>query len=254
MPLLHLVIPFLDEEATLGTITDRVVACRWPEGWSVRIVLVDDGSGDTASRAAARLAAAHGFSLLRHPVNRGKGAALRTAFAHVVEHANDDDLVGVQDADLEYDPADLARMIETIEQAPARIDAAFGNRWAAGQPSTVRRIHRLGNRVLTMISNRLTGLGVSDMECCFKVIRIPMLRTLLPDLDEDRFAIEPQLAAALARHDARVTEVAVSYEPRSFAEGKKIGIADGFAAIGAMVREWGRTRRHRRRQHDRGRA
>ena len=246
MPVIHVVIPFLDEESTLETIVSKLDACAWPDDWSGRIVLVDDGSGSSAAEAAAALAADRTeppITLIRHDVNRGKGAALRSGFEAIIGSADDEDLMAIQDADLEYDPGDLVTIVEEIRRSDPPADAAFGNRWNDRQASTIRRVHRLGNRLLTMLSNALTGLSVNDMECCYKVIRIPMLRTILPDLDEDRFAIEPQLAAALARHHARVIEVPVAYEPRSFAQGKKIGFRDGVAAIAAIIREWRRSRR-----------
>ncbi len=246
MPVLHLVIPFLDEEATLGTIVERVQGCPWPNGWSARVILVDDGSDHPAAESARLLAERLGAVLLRHEVNRGKGAALRTGFRHAVDTAAPDDLVGVQDADLEYAPGDLVPIVAGFQQQGAAIDAAFGNRWTGERRSAIRRVHRFGNRMLTRLSNTLTGLQVSDMECCYKVVRVPMLERILPDLDEDRFAIEPQLAASLARHGARVVEFPVSYDPRSFAEGKKIGVGDAISAFASMLREWRRTRRHRR--------
>ena len=249
MPVIHVVIPFLDEESTLETIVSKLDACVWPDGWSSRLVLVDDGSGKSAADAARSLTehrSGSPITLFRHDENRGKGAALRTGFEAVVDTASAEDLVAIQDADLEYDPADLITIIEAIQDSTPPADAAFGNRWSDLQASTIRRAHRLGNRLLTRLSNAMTGLAVTDMECCYKLIRIPMLRTILPDLDEDRFAIEPQLAAALARHGARVIEVPVSYEPRSFSQGKKIGFGDGVAAIVAIVREWRRTRRFSR--------
>jgi dolichol-phosphate mannosyltransferase len=246
VPVLHLVIPFLDEDATLGTIVERVQACDWPNGWSVRIVLVDDGSGPEAAASARELAARTGAVLLRHEVNQGKGAALRTGFSDAISAASPDDLAGVQDADLEYAPGDLVPIVAAFQQRGAAIDAAFGNRWTGERRSAIRRVHRFGNRMLTRLSNAFTGLRVSDMECCYKVMRLPMLERILPDLDEDRFAIEPQLAAALARHGARVVEFPVSYDPRSFSEGKKIGLGDAISAFAAMLREWRRTRRHRR--------
>ena len=249
MPVLHLVIPFLNEESTLHTIVDRLQACHWPEGWTASVVLVDDGSDEEAARASEDLAEARGLldlRLIRHDVNRGKGAALRTGFASVIRTASDDDLVGVQDADLEYDPADLSRMITEIIEAAPRVDGAFGNRWSGERDTAIRRIHRLGNQTLTRISNLFTGFSISDMECCYKVMRVPMLKKVLPDLDENRFAIEPQITAALARHGALLIETPVSYEPRSFSDGKKIGFRDGVAAVNAMIREWRRTRRHRK--------
>ncbi|MDE0888150.1 MAG: glycosyltransferase family 2 protein [Phycisphaerales bacterium] len=247
MPVLHLVIPFLNEQDTLETVVGRVEQVIWPRGWSVRMILVDDGSSEDAATSAAALRDRHpDLQLLRHASNFGKGAALRTGFAQAIEHADAADLVGVQDADLEYAPSDLVQFVETFGLDDASIDAIVGNRWLELQPNVIRRVHRLANGFLTLVSNRLTGLKIHDMECCYKLIRVPMLRKILPDLDEDQFAVEPQIAAALARHGARVAEVGVSYDPRSFAEGKKIGVRDGFDAVASMIREWRRSRRHRR--------
>ena len=249
MPVIHVVIPFLDEESTLATIVSKLDACVWPSGWSSRIVLVDDGSSKPAGDAAKALAddaSDSRITLLRHNENRGKGAALRTGFESMVDTAAEGDLVAIQDADLEYDPVDLLAIIKAIQSAVPPADAAFGNRWTDLERSTIRRAHRLGNRLLTRLSNAMTGLAVTDMECCYKVFRIPMLRTILPDLDEDRFAIEPQLAAALARHGAHVIEVPIHYEPRSFSQGKKIGFGDAVAAIASILREWRRTRKFSR--------
>lgn len=246
MPVLHVVIPFLDEGSTLVDIVDRLEGCSWPDGWSTRIVLVDDGSGSEGAATACGLAEdREAVHLVRHRTNQGKGAALRTGFGLVLDVAAEVDLVGVQDADLEYSPQDLSRLVETM--IDSRADAAFGNRWGAGTTGAMRRVHRLGNRTLTWLSNRLTGLSVTDMECCYKIMRIATLRTILPDLDEDRFGIEPQIAASLARHDASIVELDVAYAPRSFAEGKKIGPRDGIEAVSTMIREWRRTRRFRSR-------
>ncbi len=247
MPVLHLVIPFLNEQATLETVIERIEQVVWPAGWTVRTTLVDDGSDTNAASSAAALRDRHPqLELLEHEANLGKGAALRTGFSHVLEHADDSDLVGVQDADLEYAPSDLVRFIETFDQNGASVDAIVGNRWLEIQPNVIRRAHRIANGFLTNASNRLTGLKINDMECCYKIIRVPMLRRILPDLDENHFAVEPQIAATLARHGARVTEVGVSYDPRSFAEGKKIGLKDGLEAMTSMIREWRRSRHHRR--------
>jgi dolichol-phosphate mannosyltransferase len=243
MPVLHLVIPFLDEEATLEEVVSKVERVDWPVDWSARMILVDDGSAETARAVAASLQDHHDdVVLLAHAANRGKGAAVRTGFKHILDAAADDDLVGIQDADLEYDPADLVRFVQTFGLHPAT-DAVVGNRWLEVQPNVVRRAHRFANGLLTLTSNLFTGLKIHDMECCYKVMRVPMLHRILPDLDEDHFGVEPQLAAALARHGASVAEVGVSYDPRSFAEGKKIGLRDGFEALSAMLREWRRSRR-----------
>ena len=249
MPVLHLVIPFLDEEATLEEVVSKVERVAWPDGWSVRVMLVNDGSGETATAMATSLRDLHdGVELLAHAENRGKGAAVRTGFKHALDTAADDDLVGIQDADLEYDPADLVRFVQTFDRTPDT-DAVVGNRWLEVQPNVVRRAHRFANGLLTLTSNVFTGLRIHDMECCYKVMRVPMLRRILPDLDEDHFGVEPQLAAALARHRASVAEVGVSYDPRSFAEGKKIGLRDGFEALSAMFREWRRSRRAAKAPH-----
>ena len=242
MPVLHLVIPFLDEEATLEEVVSKVERVAWPSGWSARMVLVDDGSAETARSVSTSLQEDRdNVELLAHASNRGKGAAVRTGFKHTLDVAADDDLVGIQDADLEYDPADLVRFVQTFDRMSAT-DAVVGNRWLEVQPNVVRRAHRFANGLLTLTSNLFTGLRIHDMECCYKVMRVPMLRRVLPDLDEDHFGVEPQLAAALARHDASVAEVGVSYDPRSFAEGKKIGLRDGLEALSAMFREWRRSR------------
>lgn len=249
VPVIHVVIPFLDEDSTLETVVDRLEACRWPAGWSCRLVLVDDGSGHEATSHARTLVENRpdpAIVLLRHDANRGKGAALRTGFEDVLSTAGESDLAGVQDADLEYDPTDLISLIEAMESGDPPPDAAFGNRWNDQDASTIRRVHRFGNRMLTHFSNAATGLAVNDMECCYKLIRIPMLRTIAPELDEDRFAIEPQLAATLARHGARVVDIPVSYDPRSYSQGKKIGLRDAMAAIRTIIREWGKSRRLRR--------
>ena len=249
MPVIHVVIPFLDEDSTLETVVDRLEACRWPPGWSSRLVLIDDGSAREAAGHARALVENHtdaAIVLLRHGANRGKGAALRTGFEHVLSIAGESDLVGVQDADLEYDPTDLIPLVEAMGSGDPPPDAVFGNRWNDRDASTIRRVHRFGNRMLTRFSNAVTGLAVNDMECCYKLVRIPMLRKIAPELDEDRFAIEPQLAATLARHGARVFDIPVSYDPRSYSQGKKIGLRDATAAIRTIIREWRKTRRLRR--------
>ncbi len=251
MPVLHLVIPFLNEQATLETVIGRVEQV----GVAGRL----DGPGDPGRRWLLRrrgrdlrgCTAAIGIPDLELSPSRvqprqGRGAPNRL-LADVLEHADEADLVGVQDADLEYAPSDLVRLRRDVRAARSTpIDAIVGNRWLGAQPNAIRRAHRIANGCLTVISNRLTGLKIHDMECCYKIIRVPMLRRILPDLDENHFAVEPQIAATLARHDARVREVGVSYDPRSFAEGKKIGLKDGLEAMTSMIREWRRSRHHRR--------
>lgn len=247
MPTIHLVIPFLDEMSTLTTLVERVLAVDWPRGWAASIILVDDGSGLEARDEARRIAKTNGFvQLLCHDRNLGKGAALRTGFSVAIEQAENADVIGIQDADLEYEPKDLSRFVEVFEDLGSDVDAVFGNRWTEAPNTAIGWIHRFGNRMLTELSNATTGLGLNDMECCFKVFRRDILREMIPELSESRFAIEPQLAAALARRGANVAEVDVDYEPRSFADGKKIGLRDLASAVTTIIREWFHTRRYRR--------
>jgi len=237
MPTLHVVMPVYDEGPTLETIVDRVLCAPLPTGWSVRLVMVDDGSRPAAARVAEECAARAGAAveLAVHPDNRGKGAALMTGFDRVLGRASPEDAVLVQDADLEYDPADYPTLLAALLPGT---DAVFGNRWADGLRRTgYRRVHEAANGMLTWLSNRATGLGVHDMECCYKLLRLPVLRRIRPALTEPRFGIEPQIAAALARLGARVAEVPVRYSPRGFAEGKKIRWTDGVRALWVIARE-----------------
>lgn len=251
MPVLHVVIPVYNEERTLEPCVKRVLSALLPPGWSAALVLVDDHSRESARAAAHRLVrdlstAGHRITLLRHDRNRGKGSAVRTGLEHVMGKAADPrrhevDLVVIQDADLEYDPADLAALLLPV--AERRADAAFGNRWGerwraqSRSLSLHRRVHRLGNGMLTLASNLLTGIRVHDMECCYKLMPLSLASRVLPQLTEERFGIEPQITAVLGRLGARVAEIEVSYAPRSYGEGKKIGTADAFRALWVLLRE-----------------
>lgn len=244
MPTLHVVIPFYDEEATLRACVDRVIAAPMPAGWSKSLVLIDDHSGDNTGALAMamvdelRAAGGEAITLLAHTENRGKGAGLRTGFEHILHSAApDEDVVIIQDADLEYDPADYPRLLEPIARGEAEVvyGSRFGRHRAAG--GLWPRIHRAGNALLTAFSNLMTGYRVTDMECCYKLMPVRILRRVLPMLDEDRFGVEPQITAALARLNVRLAEVPVSYAPRNTAEGKKIGVRDGVRAIYVITRE-----------------
>lgn len=238
MPVLHVVMPVFNEGTTLEEIVRRVLAAPLPGGWRTELTMVDDGSRPEAASIAERCAASRpsGVRLLAHPRNRGKGAALMTGFDAVLASAAEDDLVLVQDADLEYDPRDYGALVRRLDDRS--LGAVFGNRWAGAETRTgYRRMHELANGLLTALSNRATGLGVHDMECCYKLLRVPVLRAVRPSLSEERFGIEPQIAAALARRGVRVGEVPVAYAPRSFAEGKKIRWTDGVRALWVIARE-----------------
>lgn len=243
MPRLHIVIPVYNEHDTLGPCLERVIAAPLPDGWSKRLVVIDDYSEvahyDAAKRIVAELAAnGHDIAIHRHETNHGKGAALQTGFDLILAGVPDDDDVAIiQDADVEYDPNDYAALLQPIINGAA--DAVIGTRWGEHRPggSLKRRIHELGNRALTSFSNHMTGFRVSDMECCYKLLPILLLEKIRPALTEQRFGIEPQIVAALARDKARVTEIPVSYHPRGFASGKKIGWRDGVHALRVIARE-----------------
>lgn len=246
MPTLHVVMPVFNEGPTLREILRRVIHAPLPAAWTLRVIMVDDGSRPDAAAAVrevaqAAVAAGHApVELAVHPRNRGKGAALMTGFDAVLARAAESDAVLVQDADLEYDPADYPALLGAL--ALDGRTAVFGNRWASGahRSGGYRRLHAAVNRALTLLSNALTGLRVRDMECCYKLVPVPLLRAIRPRLSEERFGIEPQIAAALAWAAARVVEVPVRYAPRTFAEGKKIRWTDGVHALRVIVREWSR--------------
>lgn len=251
MPTLHVVIPVYNEETTLEPCVRGVLAAPLPSGWGVAAILIDDCSRDPAHAAARSLidrllVEGHDVVLLRHAINRGKGAAIRTGFdavlARVAEHPRHAlDLVIIQDADLEYDPRDFAALMRPLLER--RADAVYGNRWGArwredaARRGLHRRIHWLGNATLTFASNVLTGVRVHDMECCYKLMPVELLGRVRPHLTEDRFGVEPQITAVLGRLGARVAEVDVAYAPRGFREGKKIGMRDAVRAVWVLGRE-----------------
>ena len=182
--------------------------------------------------------------MLLHERNAGKGAALRTGFAAATA-----EYVIVQDADLEYDPAEYATMLEPLESGLA--DVVFGSRFLSGRPHRVLYFwHSLGNRSLTLLSNMFTNLNLTDMETCFKAFRREVLDTI--DIEEDRFGFEPEITAKVARGGWRIYEVGIAYAGRTYAEGKKIGWRDGVRALVCIVRysavgEWFRWSRLGRR-------
>ncbi|MHC4774009.1 MAG: glycosyltransferase family 2 protein [Planctomycetota bacterium] len=243
MPTLHVVIPFYNEGPTFEPCARRVVAAALPEGWTRDLIVVDDHSRDRDRRALDDVATGltadgHRVDVRRHEANRGKGAAVQTAFdALLAADLPDDDLVIIQDADLEYDPTDYGRLMAPLLAGMA--DAVVGTRWGGHRPvrGAKSRVHAWGNGVLTRLSNAMTGLDLNDMECCYKLVTVDLLRRVRPWLSEQRYGVEPQLVAALARLRARVTQVAVSYDPRSVAEGKKIGWLDGLRALYVIARE-----------------
>ena len=213
------VIPAYNEFATVEKLLRRVAAVPMAK----EVVVVDDGSTDGTRALLAELQERGLIDrLLLHERNRGKGAALRTGFAHATG-----DVVVVQDADLEYDPGSIPTLLGPI--ADGRADAVYGSRFMGGPRRVLFFWHTLGNRFLTLLSNALTNLNLTDMETCQKLIRRELLQSL--PLTVDRFGIEPEITARLAQAGARIYEMPISYDGRSYAEGKKIGWKDGVSAI-----------------------
>ena len=216
---LSVLIPVYNELNTIETILDRVHATPMLK----EIICVDDCSTDGTRERLGELHAA-GFidKLILQPQNGGKGRAIRTALA-----ASSGEIVIVQDADLEYDPQDWPVLLQPILDGKA--DACFGSRFLGGPHRVLYYWHSVGNTVLTLFSNMMTNLNLTDMETCYKAIRGDLARTL--SLTSDRFGFEPEVTARLAQRDARIYEVPISYAGRTYAEGKKINWRDGIAAF-----------------------
>jgi glycosyltransferase involved in cell wall biosynthesis len=220
---LSVVVPCFNEEATIATTLKRVL----DSPFTAEVIVVDDGSTDRSTDVVESLADDR-IRLLRQPQNQGKGAALRRGFAEA-QHP----FVIVQDADLEYDPADYGALLQPLLDGDA--DVVFGSRFAGGGAHRVLYFwHSMGNRFLTLVSNACTNLNLTDMETGYKVFRREVIQSL--DLREDRFGIEPELTAKAAAGKWRIFEVGISYKGRTYAEGKKIGWRDGVEAIVAILR------------------
>jgi glycosyltransferase involved in cell wall biosynthesis len=233
--LLSIVIPIYNEAATLREIVERVRAVPLGEVRK-QIVLVDDGSSDGGPAILDELAA-EDVVVRKHSENRGKGAALRSGFA-----AATGDWVLVQDADLEYDPRDWPVVLRPV--LDGRADVVYGSRFAGGESHRVLYFwHSVANRTLTLISNMLTNLNLTDMEVCTKLFDRRILAAV--ELKEDRFGFEPEVTAKIARLDCRIFEVGVSYNGRTYQEGKKIKLRDGWRALWCIVKynTWARSPR-----------
>jgi glycosyltransferase involved in cell wall biosynthesis len=221
---ISVVIPAFNEQNTILAIVEQVRAVPL----EIEIIVVDDASTDGTTARLASLPPAPDLRLIRHPVNLGKGAALKTGFA-----AATGDVVIVQDADLEYDPTDYAKLLKPIQDGKA--DVVYGSRFVGGESHRVLYFwHYLGNRALTLMSNAFTNLNLTDMETCYKVFRRELIQSIT--IEEERFGFEPEITAKLAATRCRIYEVGISYSGRTYAEGKKIGWRDGVRAIWCIIK------------------
>lgn len=241
--LLSVVIPVYNERNTLLQLLDRVreVPVR------KEIVLVDDCSKDGTRDLLKSLEQQpnddpmNRLSIQFHDVNRGKGAAVRTGFRRATG-----DVFIIQDADLEYDPSEIPRLLQPIIQG--RADVVFGSRFLGDQPHRVLYYwHSLGNRVLTTLSNLTTNLNLTDMETCYKLFSKEIMQQISPHLQQERFGIEPELTARVSAIPCRIFEMSISYHGRTYDEGKKIGLKDGFSALWCIVKYGFQAIRVRRR-------
>ncbi len=222
---LSIVIPVYNEEATLTEIIKRVQATPYDK----ELIIVDDASQDKSRDIIQALAKEYdNIKIFFHERNQGKGAALRTGFGQVTG-----DVVLIQDADLEYNPVDYPDLLKPIERGVA--DVVYGSRLIGSAAHRVLFFwHYVGNKVVTTLSNMFTNLNLTDMETCYKVFKADIIKNIT--IKSDRFGVEPELTAKIARQRCRVYEVAISYDGRDYSEGKKITWRDGIAAVYYIIR------------------
>lgn len=222
---LSVVMPVYNEEKTLR----QVVASVFATGMNIELLCVDDGSRDGSRGVLEGLATEYpGLRVFCQPRNMGKGAALRRGIQEATG-----DFVIIQDADLEYDPNEYSKVLEPLEKGMA--DVVYGSRFLGGGPHRVLYFwHSAGNWMLTLLSNMLTDLNLTDMETCYKAFRREVLQAI--PLEEDRFGFEPEITVKIAKRRLRVYEVGISYWGRTYEEGKKIGWRDGVRALWCLIK------------------
>lgn len=223
--MLTIIIPCYNERATIRSIVDAVKASPYADK---EIIIVDDCSTDGTKALLESEISLIVDKIIYHNVNKGKGAAIRTG----IQLARGD-LVIIQDADLEYDPSDYSALVQPIVQDQA--DVVFGSRFMGGHPHRVLYFwHRVGNALLTLFSNAMTNLNLTDMETGYKVFRREIIQSVV--IEEDRFGFEPEITAKIAKKRCRIYEVGISYYGRTYEQGKKIRLTDGFRAIYCIIK------------------
>ncbi|SRR6266568_2114420 len=224
--LISIVIPVFNEVQTIATVLEQVEAVNLP--YAKEIIIIDDFSTDGTRELLHKLDDNGTTRVICHSRNQGKGAALKTGFAQTRG-----DIVIIQDADLEYDPQEYPKLLQPILDGKA--DVVYGSRFVGSGPHRVIYFwHYIGNTLLTLLSNMLTNLNLTDMETCYKAFKREIIDQI--SLDEDRFGFEPEFTAKVAKLRCRIYEVGISYSGRSYQEGKKIGWRDGFRALWCILK------------------